>query len=188
MAQKSNKRVTVSLPYNLDLEFRGLASKKFKFEKGWYSKAMVDAIRIWMIYNENTLLKEGISKLSHFAGKTMWNNLKENSVRNLEFKSNQEILNHVLNYFNNESPYIQNLDYRIYEQNIKICVDCPCITEKNEDFMLEDLIYKYLQPISLASRAGIEDITGNTYKLSKVKIGSLNKIYLKKIDDISRSI
>ncbi len=34
MAQKSNKRVTVSLPYDLDLEFRGLASKKFKFEKG----------------------------------------------------------------------------------------------------------------------------------------------------------
>lgn len=42
------KRVTVSVSISVDLAFRKLASQKFNFEKGWYSMAMHEAMKLWI--------------------------------------------------------------------------------------------------------------------------------------------
>lgn len=43
-----NKRVTITITNDLDLHFRKLASSKMLFETGWYSKAVEEAIELWI--------------------------------------------------------------------------------------------------------------------------------------------
>ena len=47
-----NKRVTITINNDLDLHFRKLASSKMLFETGWYSKAVEEAMELW-IENES---------------------------------------------------------------------------------------------------------------------------------------
>lgn len=47
-----NKRVTITINNDLDLHFRKLDSSKMLFEKGWYSKAVEEAMELW-IENES---------------------------------------------------------------------------------------------------------------------------------------
>ena len=47
-----NKRVTITINNDLDLHFRKLASSKMLFEAGWYSKAVEEAMELW-IENES---------------------------------------------------------------------------------------------------------------------------------------
>lgn len=47
-----NKRVTISINNDIDLNFRKLASNKMLFKTGWYSKAIEEAMLLW-IENEN---------------------------------------------------------------------------------------------------------------------------------------
>ena len=49
MASKSDeKRVTIVIDKNLDYKFRKMASQKFRFEPKWYSKAMEEAVNLWI--------------------------------------------------------------------------------------------------------------------------------------------
>ncbi len=47
-----NKRVTISINNDIDLDFRKLASNKMLFKSGWYSKAIEESMLLW-IENEN---------------------------------------------------------------------------------------------------------------------------------------
>ena len=48
-----NKRVTITINNDLDLHFSNkLASSKMLFETGWYSKAVEEAMELW-IENES---------------------------------------------------------------------------------------------------------------------------------------
>jgi hypothetical protein len=53
MASKESdeKRVTIVINKNLDYKFRKIASQKFRFEPKWYSKAIDEAVNLWI--NEN---------------------------------------------------------------------------------------------------------------------------------------
>ncbi|WP_297981360.1 hypothetical protein [uncultured Methanobrevibacter sp.] len=42
------KRVTIVIDKDLDYKFRRLASQKFRFEPKWYSKAIKEAIGLWI--------------------------------------------------------------------------------------------------------------------------------------------
>ena len=48
----NNRRVTISINNDVDLNFRKLASNKMLFQTGWYSKAIEEAMLLW-IENEN---------------------------------------------------------------------------------------------------------------------------------------
>ena len=50
MVSKENneKRVTIVIKENLDYKFRKMASQKFRFEPKWYSKAMEEAVNLWI--------------------------------------------------------------------------------------------------------------------------------------------
>ena len=43
-----NKRVTISINNDIDLNFRKLASNKMLFKTGWYSKAIEEAMLLWI--------------------------------------------------------------------------------------------------------------------------------------------
>lgn len=45
------KRVTIVIDKNLDYKFRKMASQKFRFEPKWYSKAMEEAVNLWIDEN-----------------------------------------------------------------------------------------------------------------------------------------
>ena len=52
VAEESDaKRVTIVINKNLDYKFRKIASQKFRFEPKWYSKAIDEAVNLWI--NEN---------------------------------------------------------------------------------------------------------------------------------------
>ena len=43
-----NRRVTISINNDIDLNFRKLASSKMLFKTGWYSKAVEEAMLLWI--------------------------------------------------------------------------------------------------------------------------------------------
>ena len=43
-----NRRVTISINNDIDLHFRKMASNKMLFKTGWYSKAIEEAMLLWM--------------------------------------------------------------------------------------------------------------------------------------------
>ena len=43
-----NRRVTINVNSDIDFDFRRLASNKMLFQKGWYSKAIEEAMLLWM--------------------------------------------------------------------------------------------------------------------------------------------
>jgi hypothetical protein len=53
MASKESdeKRVTIVINKNLDYKFRKIASQKFRFEPKWYSKAIDEAVNLWIEEN-----------------------------------------------------------------------------------------------------------------------------------------
>lgn len=53
MSPKDNelKRVTIAIDKDLDYKFRKLASQKFNFKTKWYSKAIEEAIELWLEKN-----------------------------------------------------------------------------------------------------------------------------------------
>ena len=50
MGSKDNdeKRVTIVINEDLDYKFRKMASQKFRFEPKWYSKAIEEAVNLWI--------------------------------------------------------------------------------------------------------------------------------------------
>ncbi|WP_405306372.1 hypothetical protein [Methanobrevibacter sp.] len=48
-----NRRVTISINNDIDLNFRKLASNKMLFKTGWYSKAIEEAMLLWMEKESN---------------------------------------------------------------------------------------------------------------------------------------
>ena len=46
--ESDDKRVTIVIDKNLDYKFRKMASQKFRFEPKWYSKAMEEAVHLWI--------------------------------------------------------------------------------------------------------------------------------------------
>ena len=45
------KRVTIVINEDLDYKFRKTASQKFRFEPKWYSKAIEEAVNLWIEEN-----------------------------------------------------------------------------------------------------------------------------------------
>lgn len=173
------KRATVSVPYDLNYRFKKVASQKFKFEKGWYSKAMVEAMEIWLNYNDFIQLKNGTKLLGRFLGKLIWDEWKQD-FQNIDFQTFNEPTNQILNHFSSKSTYVENIDYHINNDGLKIYLKSYTVDDKPD--MVENLLTEYLQPITIITRAGIEESTGDHYKINEFKVGKSSKIHLKKVD------
>lgn len=42
------KKISLNIDADLDYEFKKIASRRFGFERGWYSKAINEAIMEWL--------------------------------------------------------------------------------------------------------------------------------------------
>lgn len=49
---KKIKRVTITVNKDVDLHFRKIASSKMLFKTGWYSKAIEEAMQLWINQEE----------------------------------------------------------------------------------------------------------------------------------------
>jgi hypothetical protein len=182
------KRVTVSLDSHLDYEFRKLASQKFKFEKGWYSKAISEAMDVWINYNEVGILTGGITNIARLTGLNLWTMLKNDFNSKYSNHNDSDMLNDICSYFVDQSPYIENLDYKIMGEDFFISAETPLINENRACFMVEELVDRCTVPLTVVLRAGIEDITNKTYKINNLEFGESNQIHFKRIDSPETSL
>ncbi|HHY00833.1 MAG TPA: hypothetical protein GX531_05615 [Methanothermobacter sp.] len=164
------KRVTISIPAQTDLKFRQMASQKFKFEKGWYSKAIIEAIKFWVDKNEVYFLNDRISKVSREIGKDIW--CKTKIKWNIGSENNLKTLDSFINYFNGNYIHINELDYEICDNNIIISIT----NHGNRD--IDNYIESFLFPLIMVTRSGMEEITGDQYEIRS--LGDVSKITLTK--------
>ena len=48
ISMSQNRRVTITINNDVDLDFRRIASNKMLFKSGWYSKAIEEAMLLWI--------------------------------------------------------------------------------------------------------------------------------------------
>ena len=170
------KRATVSLPIDLDFKFRKLASRKYKFERGWYSRAVSEAMELWLISNEYTILNEGINEVNQIMEIKMWNMLKTKMNREFGPKFSPK---NVFDYFKNQSPYLE-LNYKMDDG--RITIDLNRSTKESEYEPSRDkILYRHLVPITMVTKAMMNEITGNNYKIDHFEVGKYNKVSLKRV-------
>lgn len=46
------KKINILIKNEVDFNFRIMASKKYKFEKGWYSKSISEAMLLWTLFEK----------------------------------------------------------------------------------------------------------------------------------------
>ncbi len=80
--KKTFKRTSVIVDTDLDFEFKKIASKKFHFQKGWYSKAISEAMELWIKANGMILFNQGVTPMTRFMGTRMWNFFNDNNSLN----------------------------------------------------------------------------------------------------------
>jgi hypothetical protein len=164
------KRVTISLPAQTDLKFRRMASQKFKFEKGWYSKAIAEAINFWMDKNEVYFLNNSVSKVFREIGKDMW--CKTKIKWNIDSENELKTLDNFIDYFNGNYIHINELNYDISDNNTTISIK----NHANGD--IDNYIESFLFPLIMVTRSGMEEITGDQYEISS--LGNVSEIILTK--------
>ena len=149
-------RVTISVPEDIDLIFRRNAAIKFAFRRGWYGKAILEAIQLWITHQTSQK-----SDISDEEKNYLWNIFKDKI--DIDSDVPEDILDSVVQYFENEIQYAEKVNYRLNDH--KIIVD----KEDALDSYLPQLIVQkegsvYLSCIIEAvASAAIKDITGHEY-------------------------
>lgn len=93
--QKTNtkrNRVTISVPQDIDLNFRKKAAIYFSFERGWYGKAILEAIKLWIAHHSQP--KENISNETK---NYLWNNFRDKI--DVDSSDPGHIIDSVIDYF-----------------------------------------------------------------------------------------
>lgn len=142
---------------------------------------------VWINYNEVGILTGGITNIARLTGNNLWTMLK-NDFNHKYHQDSADVLNDICDYFVDQSPYIENLDYKILGEDFRISADTPLITKNRDCFMVEELVDRCTVPLVVVLRAGIEDITNNTYKINNLKFGESNQIHFKRINSLETPI
>lgn len=152
----SINRVTISVPEDVDLIFRRNAAIKFAFRRGWYGKAILEAMQLWITHQTSKKCD-----ISDEEKNFLWNIYKEKI--DIESDEPEEILNAIVEYFENEVKYAEKINYRLNDHKI--------IIEKEDslDTHIPQLVIRkdgsiYLSCIVEAiACAALKDITGQEY-------------------------
>ena len=100
------KRITISVDENIDLFFRKFASQKFKFKRGWYSEAVMEAMEMWI--NQAKLENKDLSEnLPQIAGVEIWEKVKE--YQSIEANDIYDTISAVTDYFTKDIVYARSL-------------------------------------------------------------------------------
>ena len=156
------KRITVSVSKDVDLFFRKFASQKFKFEKGWYSEAMEDAMKLWInhVKSENNELSENdreswfnqqdvipadlLDQIRNFNNSKLieaeHNDLSKTHVAHIQVMSNARKIKGVSSIFHLD--YIETVN-KLLEKgvNVKLILTEPVLKKTIELYGSENLGY-----------------------------------------------
>jgi hypothetical protein len=151
-------RVTISIPKNIDLDFRQKAALKFSFRRGWYGKAILEAIELWI--NQQT------KKLENIPDETrnyLWNKVKDEI--NADTDDPQVMIENIVDHFKN-LKYAENVRYEMNNNKIIIRKENPfdsyipyLITRKNDSIYLNC-------PIKAIAGAALKELTGEEYYIT----------------------
>ncbi|WP_248611684.1 hypothetical protein [Methanobacterium alcaliphilum] len=161
---KSFKKTSVIVDSELDLEFKRIASRKYQFQKGWYSNALAEAMELWIKANEMIFLKNGVTPMTRFIGSKMWGYFNNDPGMNNDSKV--EAMDTIFDFFN-DNHSIKDVDYKYSDGKF------TCNVAMNKDSIESDferLVDTQIIPISMVARAGLEDITGSEYQINKIKV------------------
>ena len=149
-------RVTISVPEDIDLIFRRNAAIKFAFRRGWYGKAILEAIQLWITHQTSKK-----SDISDEEKNYLWNMFKDKI--NIDSDDPEEILDLVVQYFENDIRYAEKVNYRLNDR--KIIVDKE---DSLESYLPQLVVQKdgsvYLNCIvETVASAAIKELTGQEY-------------------------
>jgi len=155
----SINRVTISVPEDVDLIFRRNAAIKFAFRRGWYGKAILEAMQLWITHQTSKKCD-----ISDEEKNYLWNMYKEKM--DIDSDDPEEILDSIVEYFENEVKYATKINYRLNDRKI--------IIEQEESFesQIPQLVVRkdgslYLSCIVEAvASAALKDLTGDEYVTS----------------------
>jgi hypothetical protein len=152
---KKRNRVTISVPKDVDLDFRKKAAIYFSFRRGWYGKAVVEAIKLWITHHSEP--KENISNETK---NYLWNHFRKKI--DVDSDDPNEIIDSIVKYFKNLN-YAGDIKYKIDGSNL--------ILKKENSF--ESLIPLLLSsdgnsiflncPVETIADAAIYELTGRKY-------------------------
>ncbi len=158
MKSRSMNRVTLSIPKDIDLNFRQKAALKFSFRRGWYGKAILEAIELWITHQTK--------KFDDIPDETknyLWNMVK-NKI-NHDTDEPEEIVESVVDYFQN-LKYTENIRYEMNKNKIIIKKENPfdsyipyLVTRENDSIFLNC-------PVKAIAGAALKDITGDEYYIT----------------------
>ncbi len=158
MKSKSMNRVTLSIPKDIDLNFRQKAALKFSFRRGWYGKAILEAIELWITHQTK--------KFDDIPDETknyLWSKVRDKI--NPDTDEPQEIVESVVDYFQN-LKYTENIRYEMNKNKIIIRKENPVesyipylITRENDSIFLNC-------PVKAITGAALKDLTGDEYNIT----------------------
>ncbi len=149
-------RVTISVPEDVDLIFRRNAAIKFAFRRGWYGKAILEAMQLWITHQTSKKCDVSDEEKNY-----LWNVYKDKI--DIDSDDPEQILDTIVEYFENDVKYAEKINYRLNDHKI--------IIEKEnslESYIPQLVIMKdgsiYLSCIVEAiASAALKDLTGQEY-------------------------
>lgn len=158
---KKRNRVTISVPQDIDLNFRKMAAIHFSFKRGWYGQAVLEAMKLWITHHS-----EPKNFISDDSKEYLWNIFKNN----IKFDSDDpvNIIDSVVDYFSNIN-YMDGISYKMDEHNITI--------EKAKTFesyiphlitCQDDSIFLNC-PVETIADTAIAELTGKHYNITSGK-------------------
>ena len=156
------KRITVSVSEDVDLFFRKFASQKFKFERGWYSEAMEDAMKLWITHmkaennelsknnrelwfnHQDIMAVDSLDQIRNLSNskliKAEYNDLSKTHIAHIRVMSNAREIKGVSSIFHLD--YIKTFNKLLEEGvNVKLILTEPVLKKTIEIYGLENLGY-----------------------------------------------
>lgn len=163
------KRITITVNSEVDLKFRQKASRLYQFEKGWYSKAVSDAMESWAIEDDKP--QPNFVNIMNSINPAFWEKLK--SDLNLDRENPFENMDKIIKYFEDNNDYSLKIDRD--QENIVVGLEK---TDENENMRnLDSLMLLHL--IITIIITSLEKSTNDKYEIDGVEY--IPRVYLKKV-------
>ena len=173
--KNKRNRVTISVPQDIDLDFRKKAAIYFSFQRGWYGKAVLEAIKLWITFHS-----EPKKEISNDTKNYLWNNFRDKIQ--VDSDDPVKIIDSIVDYFKNVS-YSGDIKYKMDRNNIILKKENAfesyipyLITCKDNSIFLNC-------PVESIADAALSELTGKEYNVissntliySREKVISLDK-------------
>lgn len=154
-------RVTISVPKDIDLIFRKKAAIKFSFRRGWYGKAVLEAMKLWITHQ--TISQNRSQNLSHENKDYLWNVFREDMQ--VDSDDPYKVLDSIIEYFIQDIKFAKKITYELNNNKVLI---------KKQDSLepyIPELITKennsifFNCPVKAIADAALKDITGQEYEI-----------------------